>query len=182
MVRVLGNSLERVEIKDLNDVIYYKQLKDYTDQEHENSKDLKREIQRGRLVKIEEAKASRGSADIQAHHQSTKNSASLNIRDLKVALREVLPEFKNNGGVSEEALKGAIREIAPIMVDMIRQEISKIAIAPGTKTVSSKFKGPEYIPDISTDGMISNVEAEKKEVSADKVQDNLAALRRLKQK
>lgn len=42
MVRILGNSPERVRIKDLNDVIYYKQQKDYSDQEFEGSKDLQK--------------------------------------------------------------------------------------------------------------------------------------------
>ena len=53
MVRVLGNSPERVPIEDLNDIIYYKQLKDYTDQEYEKSRDLKRAINNGKLAIIE---------------------------------------------------------------------------------------------------------------------------------
>ena len=34
MVRVIGNSPELVEIKDLDDVVYYRQVKDFTDQEY----------------------------------------------------------------------------------------------------------------------------------------------------
>ena len=65
MVRILGNSPERVEVKDLNDIIYYRQLKEYIDQEYEKSKDLKREIQKGRLAEIEKLPAHRGSVDAQ---------------------------------------------------------------------------------------------------------------------
>lgn len=172
MVRILGNSSERVEVKDLNDIIYYRQLKEYTDQEYERSKDLKREIQNGRLAKIEELTALRGSVDIQ------RNSASsVSAKDLRIALREVLPEFKGNGS---EDIKSAVREIAPLIVDMVRQEMSKISITGIKPKVVSPFIGPEYIPEISTEGMKDSVKPKERKVSADDVADNLAALRKLK--
>ena len=176
MVRILGNSSERVEVKDLNDIIYYRQLKEYTDQEYERSKDLKREIQKGRLVKTEELAAPRGSVDVQE-----KSVASVSAKDLRIALREVLPEFKGNG-ISED-IKGAVREIAPLIVDMVRQEVSKIAVTGVAKpSVMSPFKGPEYIPDISTEGMKESMKPKEREVSADDMTDNLAALRAMKKK
>ena len=178
MIRVLGNSSERVEVKDLHDVIYYRQLKEYTDQQYEDSKDLKREIGKGRLAKIDEMAAIRGSVDVRAPGRVS----SLEVRDLKAALREVLPEFKGNG-VSEDSLKRAVREIAPLIVDMVRQEVSKISIT-GTKSkpkYSSTFIGPEYIPDVKTEGMKDNIKVKEREVSADDVAANLAALKKLKQ-
>jgi len=178
MVRVLGNSSERVEIEDLHDVIYYKQLKEYTDQQYESSKDLKREIGKGRLVKIEVLPTPRGSIDTQAPGRAS----SLEMGDLKAALREVLPEFKGNG-ISEDSLKGAVREIAPLIVDMVRQEVSKISIT-GVESkpkYSRTFLGPEYIPDVKTDGMRDNVKAKEREVPADDIAANLAALKKLRQ-
>ncbi len=176
MVRILGNSSERVKIKDLNDVIYYRQLKDYTDQEYENSKDLQREVKKHRLAKIDTQVAPKGSVDVQG-------LALLNARDLKAALREVLPEFKGNG-VSEDSLKSAVREVAPLIVDMVRQEISKISImgTPEKSKYSSTFIGPEYIPDIKIDDMKDNVKPEERTVSADDVAANLAALKKLQNK
>ena len=50
MVRIMGNSTERVMIEDLGDVIYYKQIKEYTDQEFELSKALQREWKKTRSV------------------------------------------------------------------------------------------------------------------------------------
>lgn len=180
MVRVLGNSPERVEIKDLSDVIYYKQLKEYTDQEYEKSKDLKREINKGRLAKIEDVPVPRGSVDFQVPGKAS----SIDVRDLKAALREVLPEFKGNG-VSEDSLKGAVREIAPLIVDMVRQEVSKITIAgvPERKPAfNNSFIGPEYIPDIKIDGMKDNIKAKERKISTDNIAANLAALKKLKKK
>jgi len=44
MVSLIGNSPERVAISDPKDVIYYRQVKEYTDQEFDSSRDLKREV------------------------------------------------------------------------------------------------------------------------------------------
>lgn len=182
MVRILGNSPERVEIKDLNDVIFYRQLKEYTDQEYEKSKDLKHEIQKGRLAKIEVIETPRGSVDIQIPGKMS----SIDIRDLKVALREVLPEFKGNG-VSEDSVKTAVREIAPLIVDMVRQEVSKMSVSgviqeKKPSITHTPFIGPEYIPDINVEGMKDNIKANEREVSADDIAVNLAALKALRKK
>ena len=174
MVRIMGNSPERVRIKDLDDIIYYKQIKEYTDQEFEDSNDLKRAVKQGKVAKIDSIKTSRGSAEIQGH-STGKNLSSISLKDLKTALREILPEFKNN---EVSALKNAVREIGPLIVDMVRQEISKLTETKHEVT-TGVFKGPEYIPDISTDGMVSSIEAKQREVTADNVDDNLTALRKL---
>ncbi len=176
MVRILGNSPERIEIPDLEEVIYYHQIKDFTDQEYENSKDLQREVRKGRLAKIEDIKTRRGSLEV-------NESPGINKRDLKAALREVLPELKGNG-VSKE-IKEAVREVAPLIVDMVRQEVSKIAvtgIAPAKTDIRVPFKGPEYIPDISTDGMKESLKPKERTVTADDIAENLAALRELQKK
>jgi len=174
MVRVLGNSAERIEIKDLGEFIYYHQIKDFTDQQYEKSKDLKNEINKGRVAKIEVLKAPTGSTGVQGE------STSINIRDLKAALREVLPEFKGNGASGD--IKEAVRDIAPLIVDMVRQEISNITVTgiASKSTVSAPFKGPEYIPDISTEGMKESLKPKEREVKADDMDATLAALRELK--
>jgi len=181
MIRILGNSPERVPIEDLDDIIYYKQIKDYTDQEYESSKDFKRAINKGLLAILEHNKSPRGSVETDGNQINNKAAPSLSIRDLKTALREVLPEIQNKSTVSENAVKGAVREIAPLIVDMVRQEISKIALT-GTVPVkkTSKFMGPEYIPDINTEGLVGNINAKERHTSSDNMNDNLAALRAMK--
>lgn len=49
MIRVIGAVSEIVPLRDLNDQIFYKQEKTYSEAEYERSNDLKREIKRGRL-------------------------------------------------------------------------------------------------------------------------------------
>ena len=173
----MGNSVERVPLKDLSDVVYYKQVKNITDQEWEQSKDLKREIQKGRIIILEKNQSVRSSEDT-TPYTASHNSNSLNIGDLKTALREMLPEMK-----SEVDLRGAAREMAPIIVEVVRQEISKMSV--GVTSVSkvsttAEFQDPTYVPTITTEGMISNVEARKTEVSFAGAEDALAVLRRLR--
>lgn len=62
-VIVYGNSTKRVEIKDLDDCVYYKQQKVFTDAQYERSGDLQREIKSGRLVKLEHRNEGTGSYD-----------------------------------------------------------------------------------------------------------------------
>ena len=184
MIRILGNSPERVELKDLHDVVYYKQLKEFTTQQHENSRDLKKELAKGRLIIIDRNELSQGSGEI-GSHQWMERSNSLNLNDLKIALREVLPEFKGNG-VSESALKGAIREIAPLIVDMVRQEVSKISVIKEEikpKTIASEgFLEPTYTPVISDTGLKSNIKVKEKETSAEPMSDALKALKDMNKK
>lgn len=179
MIRVIGNSHERVPILDLKDVVYYKQTKEYTDQEYSYSKDLKREIQGGRLIVLERIQGIRGSEDTRNSPVEKAPGDSVNLNDLRLVLKEILPEFKN--GISEDSLKGAIREIAPLIVSMVRQEISSIKTTQQViETPIPGFQGPEYVPSVSTEGMISNVKAKENKVSADSAEDALSVLRKLK--
>ena len=174
MIRVLGNSSERVPIKDLNDCIYYKQLKEYSDQEYESSNDLKQAIASGKIVKLEQANSLRGSGQGQIG-----SSSGLSVNDLKTVLREMLP--KGDGGASGDDVRGAIRDMAPMIVDMVRQEVSKITVqrtGPGPQR-DSTFMNPEYVPTVSTEGMISNIEAKQTEKSGSEANEALEALRKL---
>lgn len=182
MVRVMGNSPERVELHDLNDVIYYKQLKEFSDQSYENSRDLKKEIEKGRLIILEKKEVSQGSGEI-SPHQWIEPPKSLNKNDLKDVLREVLPELKRDG-ISEDVLKRSIRDLAPLIVDMVRQEVKKIGVIKQeekSETVTRKeFKGPTYVPTITDTGLKSNITAKKREVSGDSMSDALKALKNFK--
>lgn len=182
MIRVLGNSPERVEIKDLNDIVYYKQVKDYTDQEYENSRDLKRAINTGKLAILEQNKSLRGSVE-RDNTQVNNSTPSLTIADLKAVFKELIPEINKSN--PENMIKDAIRDMAPLIVDMIRQEVSKLSISStvteGKEAGKSKFISPEYIPDINIDRFTGNIGADERESKED-MSDSLKALRALKNK
>lgn len=50
MIKIIGNSPRKVELRDLNDNVYYKQQKIFSDAEYNRSKDLQKEIKKGSLT------------------------------------------------------------------------------------------------------------------------------------
>lgn len=178
MIRVMGNSTERVRISDLGDVIYYHQQKDYTDQEFEQSKDLHRALKKGLIVKIDE----------QSYRSSSTSGepsvrAPIDIREIKQAIREVQEET----GPKSSGVKEAVREIMPLLLQMLRDEIKNIPVssstsaATETKTLREHRIDPQYIPEITTEGMRANITADTRNVSDSNVDSTLEALRKLKQ-
>jgi hypothetical protein len=171
--RIVGNSTERVSIADLHDVIYYKQIKEYTDQEFESSRDLKRELSKGRVALLDSVPTIRSSSI-----EKSQGSSAISLADLKAAIREILPEMPGNNNV-----RGAVMDLAPMIADVVRQEISKVSVSgsvqrsSGVAPSTPVFQGPEYVPTINTDGLKSNVEA-KTQVS-EGVDDTLLLLRQL---
>lgn len=179
MIRILGNSAERVHIKDLSDVVYYKQHKEYTDQEYASSKDLKRLIQEGQLILMEVSESIRGSS---LAPSQIENYSNANINDIKKIISELIPEIQKNS-VTGDSLKAVLQGMAPLIVDMVRQELSKIKVVQENKSsIKSVINSEEllYTPNVSTEGMTSSIEAKKTEVSNNSSEDALAALRKLK--
>lgn len=179
MIRVMGNSTERVQLKDLNDVLYYKQIKEFSDSDVVASKDLNREIKAGRVIQLEKNDALRGSEFIKMGIMP--QSSTITVNDLRKVLKEFLPHMMGNNGSSD--IKQAVKEIAPIIAEMVRQEISKSSIQ-SSKKDAEKIEGAmqdlSYVPDVTTEGMISKVRAKETAVSGDSAQDALAALRKLR--
>lgn len=176
MVRILGNSIERVLVKDLNDVIYYHQQKDYSDQDFEASKDLDKAIKKGSVVVLEKFQPMRGSSG--NGHSDAPAAPAVSLDDIKRAIREVLPEQNSNAD--------ALRDIIPLIISTVRQEIQSIvatmprAQASGLPSSVSEFIGPEYIPDISTEGMVANIRVEAREDKGSDVASSLEALKAFK--
>ena len=173
MVRVLGNSSERVPLRDLNDVVYYRQVKEYSDHDYETSRDLNKALAAGKLTFLERVEPVKGSIDV-----GKSNGVSVGD-EVRAALREMMP-------VQSQPDMGAMaREVAPVVAEMVRQEISKLSLTQivtsgGTpSTVLPGFMGPEYVPTVTTEGMISNVEAKTTEASGEGTDDALAVLRRM---
>lgn len=64
MYYVIGNSPKKVELKDLNDCVYYKQQKVYSDSQHASSVDLQRAIERKALIVLKKSEDNTGSFDV----------------------------------------------------------------------------------------------------------------------
>jgi len=174
MVRVLGNSSERVVLHDLKDVIYYRQTKEYSDQEYETSRDLQRALAQNRLILLERQNSIRGSVE--------RVTGGVDVgQEIRAALREMMPSQP------DVDVKSVAREIAPVVAEIVRQELSRlpVQVATGSGNVPaagvSSFIGPEYVPTVTTEGMVSNVEAKTTETSSEGTEDALAILRRMKQ-
>lgn len=182
MVWVFGNSHERVAIKDLNDAIYFRQKKQYSDQEFESSKDLQREIQKGRIIKLEHLPEIKGSMpeNLGESQQQTRNY-SIDLSEIRRVITEVVSEQKSEG----LDIKGLVTNLVPIIAETVRQEVSKISVvqgssqAVGDQVKTSTFVGPEYVPEISSKGMKSNIEIQGQQVEGGGVSDSLNALRNL---
>jgi len=113
MIVVLGNSTKKLEIKDLEDVVYYKQQKSYTDSDYDRSLDLKREIKSGRLIVLKQSKDTTPSnSDFSIEHST---SASIN---------EVVSESQKDPIIIE---KEVIREVPAkndeSKIDMLLEKI-----------------------------------------------------------
>lgn len=175
MVRIMGNSPERVQIKDLNDVIYYKQIKEFSDSDFAQSKDLNRELKTGRVIQLEKNDPFRGSETL-----ADQNPSTITVNDLRSVLREFLPHMMGNNGSSD--IKQAVKEIAPIIATLVRQEISRAPVS--TESVATKienaFNDVSYVPDVSSEGLVSKVRPKEIAVSGDSAQDALTMLKKLR--
>ena len=179
MVWVFGNSHERVVIKDLNDVIYFRQKKQFSDQEFESSKDLQREIQKGRIIKLEHLPEIKGSipdsGSLKASVQQT-----IDLAGIRRVITEVISE---NAGMD---IQGLVTSFIPIIAETVRQEVLKVSegldlrSSPGLNpAVTSIFTGPEYVSEVKIENLKSNIKIEGQQLEGSGVSDSLNALRNL---
>jgi hypothetical protein len=179
MVWVFGNSPERTPIKDLNDVIYYRQKKQYTDQEFEGSRDLQREIQKGRIIKLEHVPEISSSLPDSISVNQKVVAPSIDLSEVRRVITEVLSEQKSNN----IDVKNLATTLVPIIAETVRQEVSRIVQgtgqAVGDQIKANIFVDPEYIPTVNTEGMVSNIEIKEKEISGNEANEAIKALRDL---
>lgn len=133
MVRVLGNSHERVRVNDLNDVIYYRQQKEYTDQEFENSRDLKKEIDKGRVTLFERFQSLKTSSMTVSEPILVKQvTPSIDAQDIKKIILDILGDYKKGEKINTQEVKDAVSEalgnmpVAPEVKQLDPQEIKKV--------------------------------------------------------
>jgi hypothetical protein len=183
MIWVFGNSYERVPIKDLNDVIYYRQKKQYTDQEFEGSRDLQREIQKGRVIKLEHVPEIKSSLP-DSFNVPSPPKPTVDISEIRRVITEVVSAQKPES----TDIKSLVTNLVPLIAETVRQEVSKIQVqtvagssqAAVEKTL--KFKDTDYIPEVKTDGLKSNITIEGRQVQGQDVANSLELLKRLNNK
>jgi hypothetical protein len=177
----MGNSPERRKIKDLGDVIYYKQKKDYTDQEFSDSLDLQREIQAGKILLLERLEPIK----------VTSADTGLKSEDIKSAVADALSRLPKPETVSIEDIKRLIQEtlgnqsqpenIALLIAETIRRELSGISQLgiPKVTVTEPSFVGSEYVPTVTTENMKSSIKAAEQTTKGDDVSNSLEQLRKL---
>jgi hypothetical protein len=176
----MGSSPERIRIADMGDVVYYRQVKDYSDQDYESSRDLQRAVKRGALTVLEHYTSPKSiNESFQEPSGRNNSTAPLDIELIKRAVREAFPEAKN------QDVGSALRDLIPTLMTAVRQEMASMRMGgAASEAVKSEslFTGPEYIPTVTTEGMVSNISVEAKESSGSEVSSNLELLRKLQQK
>jgi hypothetical protein len=211
VVRVIGNSIERVILNDISDVIYYRQQKEYTDQEFARSRDLDREIKSGKLIKIEAVQSPRNNAEV-VGIQKFDEDKTQEFQDVKQTIRDILKEVKPDnsvqGTISINDVRGVVTEVlaekmkVTVTSDEIKKAVTEVLSefkrdlanygvsqsygggfrpAEAAKPIES-FVGPEYIPTINTSDMKSSVKGEERVSKDSNVSGSLDALKRLKNK
>ena len=167
MIRIIGNSPERVRLIDLSDVIYYRQVKEYSDQEFEASRDLQKAISNGRLAILGKSAEIRGSIP---DGQVAVPVQGINLQDVRRIMKE-------------ESARDAVREAIPVIVDVIRQEMGSLLRQMPQQSQPmgdpATFVDPSFAPNVSTEGMTSNIKLETREIKSGDLSSSLDALRKL---
>lgn len=207
MVWIFGNSSERISLKDLNDVVYFRQKKQYTDQEFASSKDLQREIKAGRIIKLEHSPDIRAALPDNMVVQQTTVTPKFDTQEIRRAVAEALGDQKPQAQLDIKEVLQAVTDIVkehkaesidipslvtsliPIISETVRQEIAKmpsqtVYVQPGHQQIASssqsKFQDLAYVPDISSEGMKSSISIKDKTVEGSSVSGGLEALKKLK--
>src|SRR4030042_1817456 len=152
MYYVIGNSPKKVDLKDLNDCIYYKQQKVYTDEQFNRSVDLQRAVQRKLLVVLKKSEDKTGSFDIHtsvipSEVKIVDQSSSPKI-DLLLDRIKTLEESIRNKEVSGNT------DAFSVILDRLEKlernpsSVDTTAIQDILKTIESK------IPDNRSDGIL----------------------------
>lgn len=171
MVWIIGNSPTRIFLKDLDDIVYYRQKKQYTDQEYQRSKDLQKEIQLGHIIKLESRPDKCNSfSDI------SESKITIDLNEIKRVVSEALESHKSGN------VKDFMTTMIPILTETVRQEIAKIPVqivGQTSYTETPSIELPSYVPNVETDDMKSNIKIEGKNVDDSDVSGSLNLLRKL---
>jgi hypothetical protein len=201
MITVLGNSIERIILHDLNDIVYYHQKKRFTDQEYASSKDLQKQIKAGNLIKMgSDPNISNGAVEerlqwpiggLSASEVGSKQGPvpASSARDqvpvpsstditlaVHTALHSALQEsevLKNLGQTVLDAVHTAVGK------ELDKRKVTGTVESSEKKESLSKPSTPVYVPTVVAKDFKSNIIIEEKS-SSDNVSKNLEALKQMK--
>jgi hypothetical protein len=114
MYIVIGNSPKKILLKDLNDCIYYKQQKAFTDAQYRHSNELKQAIGRGFVVVV---------------RRSEDKSTSFNISS-----KDAIPEIKDVG-VDSSKVDQLLDRIKELEASLDKQDKKDRDVIPENKDV-----------------------------------------------
>jgi hypothetical protein len=133
MIKVMGASAERIPLKDLNENIYYRQKRIFSDVEFAKSIDLQRAIKSGKIVVLEESKDHKSDAPIPEKVQQVTIIKEVQVKEepkkedtskLDMLLEKIDKLESRLSGKNEEALpQNFLNEILNKIKDL-EQKIS----------------------------------------------------------
>jgi hypothetical protein len=163
MYFVIGNSPKRVELKDLNDCVYYKQQKVFSDSQYQSSVDLKRAIERKSLIVLKKSEDSTGSFDadtviVSSDIKSPEPESSPQVDLLLNKIRDLEKRLENQPPSTPASHNNDA--LAIILDRLERLEKSPAAIDTSAMTsIQEALKGIETkMQDNKSDGLLEKLE------------------------
>jgi hypothetical protein len=136
MFLVIGNTPQRVELKDLGDYVYYKQQKVFTEAQYIRSQDLQREIQKGSLSVLKRTAEASGSFEIPSVSFGTQDKTSAVESPKLDALMERIQSL-------EASIKAKSDTIQAPQVDALKAIEEKISKLETSAPVIQGSSGPD---------------------------------------
>jgi hypothetical protein len=124
MFLVIGNTPQRVELKDLGDYIYYKQQKVFTEAQYSRSQDLQREIQKGSLTILKRTEEKSGSFEVPSVTYTNvppKENSGVDSSKLDVLLERI-----QSLELAINTNSKAPKEVQPDVVGILSEKISRL--------------------------------------------------------
>lgn len=163
MYFVIGNSPKKVELKDLNDCVYYKQQKVFSESQYQSSVDLKRAIERKSLIVLKKSEDSTGSFDadtviVSSDIKSPKSESSPQIDLLLNKIRDLEKRLESQPPSSPSSHNNDA--LAIILDRLERLEKSPAAVDVSAMTsIQEALKGIETkMQENKSDGLLEKLE------------------------
>lgn len=160
MYHVIGNSPKKVELKDLNDCVYYKQQKIFSDSQYHSSVDLKRAIERKTLIVLKKSEDSTGSFDvntaiISSDIKTPEPTPNLKIDLLLEKINDLENKIKNqpsptSSNQNQDALSAILERLERLEKNPSSVDLSSIQEA--LKNIESRMQ------DNKSDGLLEKLE------------------------
>ncbi len=171
MILVIGNTPKRVELKDLDDSVYYKQQKVFSEAEYAKSSDLKRELKKGALTILKRVAEKNGSFDlpdaIPFSNETVPRRAASDVSDMGTVLERIdaLEKSLTEKG-APPTQDGILSEIAAKIVNLEKKLSERPAedasgVTNAIKRLEEKIEGNQKSNDVvdRLESLLSQIQA-----------------------